>query len=107
MSNPNFEFQLSESGKSGLLTCRRELNVQYAAELKSTLVDALSQVEQLVLNLEQVTEIDLSGIQLLYSVFQTAQEENKQVKLTGNCPVGVKHAIEDSGYTNYSWLNFG
>ncbi len=107
MSNPSFEFRLGESGKAGLLTCSGELNIQYVAELKEALMDALGQVEQLALDLEQVTDIDLSGIQLLYSAFQTAQEDKKQLKLTDNCSLVVKHAIEDSGYANHHWLNFG
>lgn len=102
--HPNFraQFAVHDSEPSGVLTFQGELNIQQAAELKSTLLDALNRVEKLVLDIEQVTEFDLASIQILFSAFKTSACLQKNLSFAGSTPV-FKKALEDSGYSHVEW----
>lgn len=101
------KFKVDKKKKSGILSLEGDLTIQRAADLKKALLNALKSADSCLLNFEQVTSIDLSGIQLLYSACQTASKSNKEISLDGDCPQVLQRAAEDAGYALQNWLCFG
>ena len=77
-------------GKKSAKTIRLDfsgpLTVKNVAELKNILLSTLDEEETIVINLAEVTEIDLSSLQLLCSAHQYALKNGKEISL--NDPEG-------------------
>lgn len=95
--------KIDNATKSGTLGLSAELTIQHSSELKKALLDSLEQFNHLRVNLEKVTEIDLSSIQLLYSAYVTALESGKQFSLQGKCPEKVSQAFAAVGFSDFAW----
>lgn len=93
-----FQFTKNADGASGTLALSGGLTIQRAQELKTVLVNASEQAQHLSLNLEQVSEVDLSGLQLLCALHRQLQGTGKQLTITGRIPEPFKAAVEISGY---------
>jgi anti-sigma B factor antagonist len=61
-----------------------ELTIYRAAELKPTLLDALSAARGLTLSLAAVTEIDSAGVQLLIMLKQAALAGGRTLRLVAH-----------------------
>lgn len=61
-----------------------DMTIYQAAELKPTILDALSKVPLLEINLAGVTEIDTAGIQLLMLAKETARAMDKELRLVAH-----------------------
>ncbi|MCP4754601.1 MAG: STAS domain-containing protein [Proteobacteria bacterium] len=101
------DFNVDESGSRGILSLEGDLTIQKAADLKKHLTDSLELTEHCILDLKQVTMVDLSCVQLFYSAYRTALSLNKRISLLGDCPEVFKRAIEEAGYSSHAWLCFG
>ena len=53
-----------------------------------------------VFNMNGVTEVDLSGLQLLSSAQRTLREQGKTMIIEGKCPEALISAMENTGYIN-------
>ncbi len=93
------DFKMEDSGNIGVLTMDGELTIQCADELKTVLIRSLDNVEHVVLNFKEVTEMDLSCLQLFCSACRTSAGLNKRLTLTGNHPEAFKRAIRNAGYS--------
>ncbi len=96
------DFTIENLDDFSVLTFNDALTIRQAVKLHSVLQDALRSAPQVQVNCEQVTEIDLAGLQLLYSARQTAVGLNKTLTLAGPCPAVIKQAIETAGYSHLS-----
>jgi anti-anti-sigma regulatory factor len=76
-------FNREKSGNSGVLILGGEFTIERANELKTALIRHLDSVECLRINLKNVSEIDLSCLQLLCSAHLTALGQGKEVIVTG------------------------
>lgn len=92
-----FTFELS--GAAGVLTLEGALTIQRAGDMRDALLRSLSSAEQVSLNLEQVTDLDVAGLQVLCSAYRTAQAMNKGLLLAGGPSEAFKKAVSDSGYS--------
>lgn len=70
-----------KSAKTIRLDFSGPLTVKNAAELKDVLLSTLDEEETMIINLAEVTEIDLSSLQLLCSVHQYALKNGKEISL--------------------------
>jgi len=75
-----------------------ELTISYAGQLREIFLQALSESKMIKLNLEQVTEVDLSCLQLLCSAHRTAVSIGKNFIRSGECPESLKSAAERAGF---------
>lgn len=73
----------TNAGKSKELVFQGELLIQRVAELKQELQQALDAVDELMVNLVETPDIDLSCMQVLCSAHRTACKMNKELKLAG------------------------
>ena len=93
------EFTLEQTGGTGVLHLKGALTIQQAGDLKDALLRVLSGAEQVSLRLEQVTEVDISGLQLLCSAFRTALTRKKKLLISGPVPESITKTAADSGFS--------
>ncbi|HDH11209.1 MAG TPA: anti-sigma factor antagonist [Nitrospirae bacterium] len=101
------DFKIEQSDDKRILTINGELTIQNADALQDILIHSLEYAEHLVLNLENVTDVDLSGLQLLFSACKTTMELKKDFTLNGNCPEVFKEAARDAGYSLHTGCGSG
>ena len=91
---------VNKSGSKGVLKLKGELTLLCAEDLKKALVRALKKVEHLVIDMQQVTEIDISCIQLFCSAHRTFIGKNRQLVIADTVSEGIKGSIVNSGFPN-------
>lgn len=93
----NFKPELS--GNTTILRLDGELTIERVAELKTMLAKSLERADHVHIQLEAVTEADISCLQLFCSAHRTALSLNKN--LTLNCKESevFRQVVEHSGYS--------
>jgi len=76
-----------------VLQIKGEMTIYRALELKQMMMTALAEVEDLEVNLADVTELDTAGIQILMLAKRQAQASQRQLRLTAHSPA-VLEAFE-------------
>jgi len=74
------------------------LTIQRISEVKEELMEAMNQVDNLMINLSEATELDLSCLQLICSGHRTAIRLNKSLSLI-NKAASVATRFGDAGFT--------
>ena len=100
-------FEIDQKAKSGMLKISGALTEKKAGQVIKTLEDSANYVDFFKLNLEEVTAVDLTCIELLYSTCESFGKSNKPLSLDGLCPVAFTSAVEDVGFSYHEWLCFG
>ncbi len=91
-------FERDASGGQGTLTLAGELTIQSAGALRDTVLQAQAGVERLLVNLEGVTGVDISCLQVLCSAHHLSVSADKQLGFTGGIPAVFRQAVADAGY---------
>ena len=76
------------------------MTIHHAEEIWSAMLEALAEADEVRLEMAQVKEIDLMGLQLLCSAHRTSVSMSKRFIL-GGCSASVKETIQDSGFKRY------
>jgi ABC-type transporter Mla MlaB component len=66
--------------------------------IRHMLVEALGDHDRIVVDLEDITEVDLSCLQLLCSAHRASLDRNKQLVLHENLPDAFKKVVQIAGY---------
>ncbi len=93
-----FDYRAEQTEDKTVLTVNGELTIQNAGAFKNLLAESLEKTGHLVLNLENVTEVDLSCLQLLCSAQLTTTELNRRLTMDGGCAEAFRKAAAESGY---------
>lgn len=93
------DLSVNDSGDTGTLILSGSLTIQHAAQLKETLLEGISSVRRLLINLSDLERADLATIQLLFAAHRTLKEKNKVLDIEGNLPEAWRSAVKDSGYS--------
>jgi anti-anti-sigma regulatory factor len=91
------QLKILEKGKRGKLLIEGILTVDRAEELRKALLDALNKVNHVKFDLEKVTSIDLSCLQLLCSAHRTASLMNKEFSQSGSSSEAFKKTVTSAG----------
>ncbi len=91
------DIEAKGQGRQGALAITGAVTVQRAGELKSLLADALARTDRVAIDLSQVTDVDLCGLQLLCSARRTATQSRKSLALVGPKPDALRRAAEEAG----------
>jgi ABC-type transporter Mla MlaB component len=86
----------------GKLVLQGELTLDHIRPLQDSLKNALDTVRSLDIDMEDVTEIDLSFLQILCAAHRTAMKTGKTLKLAGGPPKVFQQAMDDNGYSRQS-----
>ncbi|MBF0369313.1 MAG: STAS domain-containing protein [Magnetococcales bacterium] len=93
------EFTLDNADGNGTLTLSGDITIQVATELKENLMKALDdEVKHLILSLDQVSALDLTGLQLICAAQRSVKNAGKSFTLAGAVPDAVRQAVVESGY---------
>lgn len=80
------------------ITMEGDLTLQNAEQIKQNLVQALKQYQYLSLNIENVENIDLPFIQLLYALKKTVVNSGKELQIAALVPEDLQLILEHSGF---------
>jgi anti-anti-sigma factor len=96
------DIKVEKKGKERLLVINGGLTIEYAAELKDALQESLKDGARVVLDLSNVTEMDLSSLQLLCSAHKTSVNLKKTLELMEDTGEVFKETVKKAGYMRYS-----
>lgn len=92
------DFQIEESTKTGRLILNGEMGIQQAAALKDQLLNVQESVENLVLDIEGVTGLDVSALQIFCSAHRTFIKLQKEITFAGPLPPAWTDFVEVAGF---------
>jgi len=95
------DFQFEKKADAGVLSVTGDMTVQCAAMAKEAAASALKDVKTLVVDLDGVTGVDLTFLQILCSLRHTAERDGKKVTIKENCPEVFRRVVEDAGFSYY------
>jgi len=75
-----------------------ELTIAHADAIRSALSDTLDKADSVVLDVEQVTEMDLSALQLFCSAHRTAVANGKQIRFGCQPPEALDQTMSSAGF---------
>lgn len=77
------------------------MTVHHAGELKTALLSVLSSDEQICLDLQNVTEVDLTGLQLICATHRSSVQLNKRFCVNSGDNDIVKTASIEAGFQRH------
>jgi anti-anti-sigma factor len=89
-----------------LISLAGELTVSNAATLRTGILEALGQGEQVELDLEGVSEVDLAGLQLLCSAHRSALAQGKTLTLINAQIPALEKARQAAGFVFHRSCKF-
>ena len=84
--------------KRNIVIMSGDLTLDNAVELKNAIIKSLENAEEIVLDLEGVTHIDLSCLQVLCASHKSTVSSNKSIELKSKLSAAVKQSIQETGY---------
>ena len=96
------DFVEEEAGKVGILRLEGDITIRFADELKGALSRGLSSVDKLFVDPSNVTDIDLSGIQLLCAAHRAATIMGKSFQLVDPVPSGFRGFVVSAGFARHT-----
>ena len=85
------------SNEENVLTLKGELSISHAARLKAELIQALDAAPRIVIDVNAVTDVDLSALQLLCAAHKSALAKGKQLILSPDLPETLTRQIQKAG----------
>ena len=76
-------FNREEKNGNAVFHIKGAMTIYEAVSIRDAFIESLEAFDGVILNLEEVTEIDISGIQLIISANKTAQKNNKAFTVSG------------------------
>jgi anti-anti-sigma regulatory factor len=86
------------SGKNALIKLDGDLTVNHATAIKHIFMNVLANADQALIDFGNVTNADLSSLQLICSVHKTAASMNKHLLYAGGLPDALRKVAEEAGY---------
>ncbi|BBO68965.1 sulfate transporter [Desulfosarcina alkanivorans] len=94
-------FKMAPSGDYGELTLTGELTIVQAKELRLALIHSLEQSDTVAINVDHVTDVDLSCLQLLCAVHRSALGSNKQITFNPSDSDVFRKVVQAAGYARH------
>ena len=94
------EFMATPSTNEGTLSLKGDITLLQAGQLKALLVRALEASEQVTIDTETVTDIDLSCLQLICSAHRSAVDRGRRWVLNPRRSEAFTARVRQAGLTN-------
>ncbi len=91
------DFIADQATKKGTLIFRGGLTIDRVADARRQTVQAISEVQDLFIDVEQATQVDLSFIQLFCSAHRSATAQSRSLVLTGAANQALQKALQSNG----------
>jgi len=98
-------FAIEKTTKDGTVIVAGALTVSHIAEMREELIKALQVSQKAKLDLQAVTEIDLSALQLFCSAHKTATKAKKVFELIDSSTGVAKNTAGLNGYLRQQGCN--
>lgn len=93
------EYKLESIDKNSFsLHLSGQIDIIHAESIKDSLLSALKEGKNLVIDLEKIEGIDLAGLQLLCAAGKTAKAAKKKLTLNEKIPQCFTNALLESGF---------
>jgi anti-anti-sigma factor len=90
--------KVKQADEIKILNLEGDLTIMHAAELKKILQEAIDNSQRVELNLENVTGLDLSCLQLFCSAHRTSLKLSRSISIHSTPPEVLKEAARDAGF---------
>jgi len=111
MLSTQFSAEDPAAPSSGILLLKGSATLESCGDLRTALLDALDQAETLVVDVSQVTELDVAALQLFCAARRSAIKREKNMVLADNCSAAFFTTVLDAGFnrthTASCWLEAG
>jgi anti-anti-sigma factor len=96
--------QVNQAEPPGTITVvvSGELTIQNAEEIRNALLQAFSNGERLILEMEKVTAVDLAGLQLMCAAHRSSMADKKHFSVSGIYNEAIKSVIMAAGFPRRS-----
>ena len=91
-------FNVEQPGDIGVLTLEGSFGIQDIEELKSIFIKALNAADKVFVNIERVSGVDISCLELFCSVHRTSVRLRKTVAFTSSIPEPFGKVVNDGGF---------
>ncbi|MBI4847891.1 MAG: STAS domain-containing protein [Nitrospirae bacterium] len=95
------DIKVEKREDNNIVVITGEMTIQNASALRDALIQSTECAEHVILDLKDVTEIDLSCLQLLCAAHRTSVNSQKSLKLKQDYPEILKKAVTEAGYSRY------
>lgn len=96
-----FASKLTESADSQVIELSGSVTIHYAAEVKEALLAAFQQTGSISCSVSGVSDLDLSGLQLLCSAHKFACNSGRSFAVAGLDGEIVRKSIEAAGFSRH------
>ena len=97
--NHSLKVNETEAGKEGMLSLVGDLTMTEAQDTKKALLEAIEQVDTLLLDLQKIESVDVSFIQLLCAAHRECFLSEKGIFLQGEVSIIMETLLERAGYS--------
>jgi len=98
-------FQMDSQKKQGIITINGEISLQHAKEIKDLLSKAIDKSNDIIIDLEKVSYIDLSFFQLLFAAQQKCKHLKKNIFFSKSSLDFIKKNISEAGFSHSIIIN--
>ncbi len=92
------DVEIMRSAETNVLKLKGSWTIERANELKRVLLEMLNSCEHMSIDLEGLTDLDLSTIQLFCSAHRTSLRDCKQLALHERKSESLKQMVRDAGF---------
>jgi anti-anti-sigma regulatory factor len=92
---------VKKRGKSRTLILQGTIDINSASELKAALAEAIRLAREVRVSLGEVTALDLTAVQLLWSAAQLARRSGVSFDATSNLPDQLLQGLQQDGLGIY------
>lgn len=91
----------ADAPETKVITLNGKMTIQYAEEIKKVLQEVLAGNDRLQLDLEGVSEVDLTGLQLICAAHISAIRLKKQFIVNFSINELIKTIVQDAGFIRH------
>lgn len=103
----DFEVRQTNGGETRVINFRGKMTIQNAQEIKAALVEVFARAKQIQVDLGEVTEVDLAGMQLVCAAHRAAINLKKNFTISGNFSEGFSTVAADAGFSRHAGCTEG
>jgi len=92
------DVDITRSAETNVLKLKGSWTVKRANELKRVLLEILNSCEHMVIDLEELTDLDLSSMQLFCSAHRTSLRDGKHLALYERKSQSLKQMVREAGF---------
>ncbi len=90
-------YDFETSGSSGVMKFKGELVLEHAKKIKTALLESMGQMNNIAIDLKQVTQIDLSCLQVFCSAHRTFDTQKKVLSFVENGEGLIVQTLNQAG----------